>query len=275
MQQSACSLLIYRTYLETWKRGEKYASEKRVKLAKFDEKSAEAAVKGTKNYRVGLSFRGGGLGRSCSCPVGDFCKHMVAVAIAWDQSRGIVLPTKKEVEDLTIPPPLVSYADVNKAYTNPLAADLEVIRLASSEIGSWSRPHARLPNLPKFNPELETAVTLEELKKAFSEIRSWTRKSSYDPYFCAGEMVAAFCEVIRLIIKRSVKTATAVLAQILREAQKYHYELIFLIDDSDGLHVFNEAHLEKLFEEIKKRKFPNNSNVQKLLSEYENHREDY
>lgn len=45
-----------------------------------------AAVHGTSRYAVSIWVNGDGLGYKCSCPVGgdgEFCKHCVAVAVAW------------------------------------------------------------------------------------------------------------------------------------------------------------------------------------------------
>lgn len=46
----------------------------------------EAVVRGTQNYEVSLAVDGGLLDYACDCPVGSdgaFCKHCVAVALAW------------------------------------------------------------------------------------------------------------------------------------------------------------------------------------------------
>ncbi|MCA1849703.1 MAG: SWIM zinc finger family protein, partial [Acidobacteria bacterium] len=50
-----------------------------------------AKVAGTEDYRVKLWAERGRLDCSCSCPVGDdgeFCKHCVAVALAWIEESG-------------------------------------------------------------------------------------------------------------------------------------------------------------------------------------------
>lgn len=75
--QSACEFLLYRTYLETWKKGEKYADEGRVQIKESDDKSVIALVTGTKLYETKIAFRGGGINRGCSCPVRDFCKQYI------------------------------------------------------------------------------------------------------------------------------------------------------------------------------------------------------
>lgn len=275
--ESACDFLLYRTYLETWERGEKYANEGRVEVVHADEKSVSAVVRGTKSYKTSLAFRGGGISRSCSCPVSDFCKHLVAVAIVWDERRGFSRPDKDQIEEEAIPPPPVSRAQISQLFRDPLHADLEVLRLAS-ESGLWVRPHARLPNMPAFSKDEMAPLTVAEVRKAFSEISRWSNFRTFDPYFCAGEMIAAFCEVLRVIKARLASTPPLVSADILRESQKFHYRIVLeMIDGSDGVHIFNEAHLEDIYQGLKKAKIEKGEEVRfsQRLKEFAAHRDDY
>lgn len=68
-------------------RGKQYFADGRVRWLDLDEENRIGAqVKGTRNYRVQLWEEDGGLGYECDCPVGEdgaFCKHCVAVALAW------------------------------------------------------------------------------------------------------------------------------------------------------------------------------------------------
>lgn len=275
--EPACDLLLYRTRQETWKNGQRYEKDGKVQILNWTPKLIEAIVSGTKDYSVKLEPRSGGLSRKCSCPVNDFCKHMVAVAITWDKLQGLSPPSTAEIEDISIPPPLVSYSDIQEAYKDSLNANLDTIRIAADEFGFTPRPHARLPNKPNFSENELSPVTLLETKKAFSEIKSWSRKYKYDWYFCAGEMVAAYCEVIRAILKRADVSNTLELARILRDAQKFHYILVQeLIDDSDGLHEFTEAHLNALHKKLKSGNMDHkNSGLTGLLKEFEEHKDDY
>ena len=96
---SACDLLLYRCYQEYWTRGQAYEKQGRVKILKHDDKAVQATVKGTQDYTVSLAFKSGGLSRQCNCPVSDFCKHIIATAIAWDKARGITPPNSLEIEN--------------------------------------------------------------------------------------------------------------------------------------------------------------------------------
>jgi len=70
----------------TFERGQAYVAEGRVAELTRDEHGLVATVKGAEPYRVEIRVRGDALAYSCSCPVGaegSFCKHGVAVVLAW------------------------------------------------------------------------------------------------------------------------------------------------------------------------------------------------
>jgi len=285
--QSATQLLLNKTNEEIWYRGEKYADGGKVRIVKSNNKEVEAVVRGTKRYIVNLKFAGGGISRQCTCPYADrsssyrpICKHIVAVAILWDEQQGLERPSKDEVESYTIAPPEISRSEITALYRNPLRADLEKLRILADEtaLGGRPRPHSRLPNCPKILTKESIPLTVKEVIKAFKEIKRWTNRRLYDSYFCAGEMVAAFCEVMRIIRKRLPATSPITAAEILREAQKFHYRLVMeLIDDSEGLHEFTEAHLDDVYEELKKIAVSENEKtvLEQKLQEFEDHQDDY
>jgi tetratricopeptide (TPR) repeat protein len=67
-------------------RGEEYYAEGRVKSLAVTVGVLKAVVKGNRAYQVRLKAVAGRLEGDCSCPVGqdgDFCKHCVAVGLAW------------------------------------------------------------------------------------------------------------------------------------------------------------------------------------------------
>jgi len=159
----------------------------------------------------------------------------------------------------------------------PLKADLDVLRLASESTG-WFRPHSRLPKHPKFETNMAIPVTRQEVRKAFHEIERWTNRNTYDPYFCAGEMIAAFCKVLRIMKTRFPVTSPLGAASVLREAQQFHFTLVTsFIDDSDGHWQITEAHLHQMYESLSKTPVPRYGRkdfVQKL-QEFRDHQGDY
>ena len=283
--RSAAELLLPKTYEDVWYRGEAYVERGLVTVAKKDAKEVRALVAGTEQYVVSLTIAGAGLLKKCTCPYAagggsrsPACKHMVAVAIWWDELRHLPRPTREEIETESIPPPLVSRFDIERAFQNPVTTNLEIIRLASGASGQSTRPHERLPLMPPFETDASKPLTLLETRKAFRALTRWSKLPSFDLYYCAGEMVAAFSEVIRLAISRITKTDPVLLTEILLDAQKFHYELVGkLIDDSDGLHVFSEAHLDEFRDIIKKKKVSTEDRpfFEQKLWNYEVHRDDY
>ena len=255
-QQSYARALLYRVTQDTWRRGEQYAREGRVGSPEPISKGFRATVKGTQAYEAELAWRGSGLSKKCTCPASggrNPCKHLIALAIVADQSLGIPHPDAEEVEAEAIPPPLISRADIETMYRDPLNVNLTTLRLATSESGSWSRPHARLPDSPSISDS--GLLSVEEIKPALKEIERWSRHRNFDPYFCAGEMMAGFCYLLRVLRRRAHETPPETMAGVLGETAEFHRRLIFeLIDDSEGVHQFGEAHLQALIEDLRSRK---------------------
>ena len=284
-KKSATALLLGKTYQEVWHRGEAYANGQHVAIDQLNDRLVEARVAGTKQYGVSLAFSGLGLRRRCSCPYADgggsprpVCKHMVAVAILWDEQRGLTRPSNATIATLAIAPPPVSRTEINKLFKDPLHADLDCLRMLPEARGSWSRPHSQLPHMPRLDLNPAHPLTPEQVRRAFGEIARWANRRTYDPYFCAGEMTAAFCAVLRVIRQRLAAISVLAGTTILLDAQQFHYTLVQeLIDDSDGHHVFNEAHLEALYAGLRGMA---PSGTEKLacednLRQFEIHREDY
>jgi uncharacterized Zn finger protein len=71
-------------------RGRRYAAEQRVETLSAAGTRLTAEVRGSEVYRISIWVNGDRLGYVCTCPQGadgNFCKHCVAVAIAWVESR--------------------------------------------------------------------------------------------------------------------------------------------------------------------------------------------
>jgi uncharacterized Zn finger protein len=74
----------------SFERGEDYFDEERVRSLVEFEGMLAATVEGTEDYRVKLMVGSSGLTFSCECPYaddGNFCKHCVAVGLAWLAQR--------------------------------------------------------------------------------------------------------------------------------------------------------------------------------------------
>jgi uncharacterized Zn finger protein len=73
-------------------RGESYFREGRVGSYRVDAGALSADVRGTELYRGRIWVKGDGLAYSCPCPFsreeGVFCKHLVALALAFLHGEG-------------------------------------------------------------------------------------------------------------------------------------------------------------------------------------------
>jgi hypothetical protein len=70
----------------SWERGERYFKEGRVGELHRQGGTIKATVSGSSAYEVRIWVKGDRLAYSCTCPSADkgfFCKHCVAVALAW------------------------------------------------------------------------------------------------------------------------------------------------------------------------------------------------
>src|SRR5712691_3862330 len=71
---------------QSYQRGLAYSSHGHVESLEDRDESVRAVVRGNQDYTVTLAADEGVLDYSCDCPVGsdgNFCKHCVAVALAW------------------------------------------------------------------------------------------------------------------------------------------------------------------------------------------------
>ncbi len=94
----------------SYQRGEEYFAAGRVGALLEHDGTITAKVRGSRTYSIKLWAREGTLGFSCTCPVGDdgsFCKHCVAVGLAWlEQGKEGGTDPKKHAE------PAVTMEDV-------------------------------------------------------------------------------------------------------------------------------------------------------------------
>ena len=277
-------MLLVKTDTEIWRRGVDYVDRELVCRDIQDDDSVIATVKGTQPYRVSLSFTPRGISQKCDCPYftknGYICKHIVAVAIVWDESRGILRPDQSAVENCTAQSPRVSRSEIKRLFSDPLNADLHMVRVLPEEtaFGGRGRSHSQLPDTPQISPDEQEPLTLKEIRGCFSEMKRWSRRKTFDPYFCSGEMVAAFCEVLRIIAERLPVTPPFLSAEILVACQQLNYTLMTeLIDDSLGMHVLSESHLDSIYDILcnTTAAVPDSKQFESLLKRYEQLRGQY
>jgi Family of unknown function (DUF6880)/SWIM zinc finger len=87
----------------SFERGQKYFAAGQVRRLAVEGKSVTATVDGTNAYRVRLEIARSKVSGRCSCPHGQegfFCKHCVAVALAWlDAGGNVGKPRSHPVSD--------------------------------------------------------------------------------------------------------------------------------------------------------------------------------
>jgi uncharacterized Zn finger protein len=87
----------------TFERGQDYFAGRRVVGLSRQEATLVATVRGTTDYRVRLWVKDSGLAFTCTCPMGKdglFCKHGVAVGLAWLAQDGYVAVAQVSAADL-------------------------------------------------------------------------------------------------------------------------------------------------------------------------------
>lgn len=255
--KSVARYYLDRTEEVVWHRGESYADQGRVDVSYYDEKKIEAVVAGTRQYKVTIRWIKSGLRKSCTCPYpGTVCKHVVATAIVWDALFGIARPSREMVESRTIQPPPFSRQQISTCFDDPLNANLDIIRIAVDYFARSPRPHAQLPKCPRIDEVKEKPMNLREVKSALKEMVRWTKRKSYHYYFCAGEMAAAFSELLDVIETRMPASEPGELIQIMAFCVDWYYRKFNqIVDGSDGVWIFPKVRIGKIVALLKER-FP-------------------
>lgn len=114
---------------QSFEKGRVYLNEGRVRWLVVDGTTVMAAVDGTSAYQVRLAVTRTGLDGTCTCPSGSegmFCKHCVAVALAWLDSDGELGEPEQQPEPelreflLTQDPAWLTDELLRAAQTDPL-----------------------------------------------------------------------------------------------------------------------------------------------------------
>ncbi len=259
-KQSFTKLLLPHTEQAIWERGEQYAYSGKVVVLRITDKSIDANVLGTEVYRVTLKFVGSGISKNCTCPYPyEVCKHLVATAIIWDRNHGIKIPTAKEIKMYTIKPTPVRQRDFNKMFADPLSVDLDLLRIITDYSALSSKEHSRLPKSPRIESNEKVPLQFKEVKQALKEMKKWTRRKLYHSYFCAGEMSAAFCELLDVIKKREPTSNPNEMILIMAHCVDWYYRKFNqIVDGSDGVWLFPKVRIGKIVS-ILKEKYPSNA----------------
>lgn len=223
------------TDVRSWERGVEYFTEGRVHSVVHDGTTVVASVEGQQAYRVRLSWEGGDLLGTCTCPVGRsgaFCKHCVALGLAFIESqvKGASSGTSNEDRQLS-----------GTASLDNLDADVDRLRKhlsqqESSALVDLIIEHALWDENLFRQLELRVAaspgaVDMKVLKHAVSKA---TRTGGFVNYNAAPDFARGIEEVVRvlsdLLKEKHVEEVITLTEHALRRVER----ALDSMDDSDG-----------------------------------------
>ncbi|EKD56376.1 MAG: hypothetical protein ACD_58C00210G0005 [uncultured bacterium] len=247
--QSLTRYILDNTTEDIFWRGVDYVNKNKVNRIEESEKIISTTITGSNEYLV--EFRQGPkyLKGHCSCPYAsmneDYCKHIVALAAAWDEKKGISPPDQKEVEKNCLQINYDFGKKVDQMFNDPLNADLKFLAIASDYVTS-ARPHAKIPIKTTITNAKEE-LSLRKAQLGLQKIENLTNNRNYDPYFCAGEISAVFCLTLDSIINKLTTVPKGFQIKIIIECTVFYYnQYLQIIDSSDGIHQIPFARLQKM-----------------------------
>ena len=218
-------------------RGEKYFDQGRVHELTEYRGQVTAKVAGTEDYRVKLWAERDEIGHSCSCPVGDdgeFCKHCVAVALAWiDEAGGKDKKNKTRKSAATM-------EDVHAFLAGQDKGRL-VEMLLNEALESDSLRERLFLETARMNPE---RIDLATYRRA---IRNATRTNDYVDYYSAGTFARGVYRVTESIAALFDDGHAVEVIELAEYALAQIEKSLGYVDDSDGhmggcIHELQELH---------------------------------
>jgi uncharacterized Zn finger protein len=209
----------------TYLRGLAYANEGRVGELAVQDGVLVAHVRGTETYTVRLDTEKPGLSFDCTCPVGDevrFCKHCVAVGLAWLMGRG---------EPLTVTPrtrPADLSMEQVRAFLERQDADtLRSILLAEADANENLRERLLLR-------DAGTGADAASLKRLRAAIGRATSIPDFIDYAEAASYAAVLEEMVDAIASFAQANPTAAI-ELVEHAIWQVEDAMQSVDDSDGM----------------------------------------
>lgn len=205
--------------------GEEYVAEGRLRgLVEHDGKIT-AMVRGTRKYRVELDVGNEEPQYSCTCPVGDdgvFCKHCVAVGLAWLQPGEDARLKPRRSERSTITPAKV------QAYLATRSHD-DLVGILISQAKEDDRLWRRL--VMEMASSRPRGVDLAAYRRAIDDA---VAAGDFVPYEEAGGYAQGIHEVADAVEKLLRQGHASEVIGLTEHALKAVERAIELVDDSDG-----------------------------------------
>ncbi|MBE0433699.1 hypothetical protein IBX73_09590 [candidate division WOR-3 bacterium] len=126
-----------------------------------------------------------------------------------------------------------------------------MIRVAVDYYALSPKRHARLPKCPRMETSEKIPVQWAEIKSCLKEMERWTKRKTYHIYFCAGEMAAAFSEMLDVIYSRLSGSDPGEVIRIMAHCVDWYYRTFEqIIDGSDGVWIFPVARMGRIVDEL-------------------------
>lgn len=237
----------------SFRRGEAYFADGAVRSLKRQDGGIKALVEGTRTYRVRLRLEKGRLDHGCNCPVGQegaFCKHCVAVGLAWRADMGDGEPSRSD-------------EDVLRDYLAGLHKE-ELVALLLDRAEEDERLHRRLMiRAAQATPaKADLSVWKEALDDAL-ETRAFVRyRDAYDYASGVGEVI----ESLEELLEGGQASAVIELAEHGLEAVE---QSLGYVDDSDGWMGEHLQRLQELHLDACRQARPDPVDLAKRLFEWE------
>jgi len=222
----------------SYARGQTYCHDGRVQSLVQRGETLTASVLGTQTYSVRLAAAGGSLEHRCSCPVGadgEFCKHSVAVALAWLADRKF-----RKSEDS--PDTCVNLDDVHPWLLQQEKSALAAWLLEAAERDASLRERLLRHAARAANKRIDFSAYRRAIDRATAagDFVSYDEASGM-----ANHIHEAAIEPLRELLQEGHAAAVVDLAE---HALRRVEDVIEHVDDSDGhfgtlLHDLQELHL--------------------------------
>lgn len=249
-QGSLARYLLENVTGDIYSRGLDYAMEGRIHDFVEEPKKIKAIVSGSKNYLVEIRegqiyFKG-----YCDCPYvdsnDDYCKHVLALAVYYDNLRKVPLPSGEEVEGRCLEVDYSFGPRINAMFNDSLHADLDLLATASDN-GSWVRQHTKI-ELKSHVADNEKPISIKEVNSGFGKIISYEKRYNYDSYFCAGEVSAVLSMTLDAILHRLKDSPREELTAVFKDSVIFYYNnYLQMIDGSDGVWQIPRARIIEIF----------------------------
>jgi len=224
----------------SFERGEEYFTNNCVERLSEEDGVIAARVQGTQPYRVKLWQDGKALDYSCTCPVGrdgEFCKHCVAVGLAWlEGNRRKVPPGKTDMTAMVTEDDVRAYL---KGQDKDALVDLLVEHAAQDE-----RLGQRL--FLKTARKTSKGLNLATYRRAIDETVEPDGFVSYRDAYNYTQRIDEVIDSIEELLKEANPAAVIELTEYALDAVE---SAMASIDDSDGymtgiLERLQELHLK-------------------------------